>query len=51
VNLIARGAVRARSYISALYPLEETAEAFAYHESRAGLKVIVAPHGETAAWS
>jgi L-iditol 2-dehydrogenase len=51
LDLIARGAVRARGYISALYPLEKTAEAFAYHESRAGLKVIVAPHGQTAAWS
>jgi L-iditol 2-dehydrogenase len=51
VDLIARGAVRAKTYISAVYPLEKTAEAFAYHESRAGLKVIVAPNGEKAAWS
>ena len=50
VDLIARGAVRARNYISKVFPLEKTAEAFAFHESRAGLKVIVAPHGEKAAW-
>jgi L-iditol 2-dehydrogenase len=51
VELIAQGAVHAKQYISALFPLEKTAEAFAYHESRAGLKVIVAPHGEKAAWA
>ena len=51
VDLIARGAVKARSYISAVYPLEKTAEAFAFHESHRGLKVIVAPRGEKAAWS
>jgi L-iditol 2-dehydrogenase len=51
VDLIARGAVQAKKYISAVYPLEKTAEAFAYHESRAGLKVVVAPHGEKVAWS
>jgi L-iditol 2-dehydrogenase len=51
VRLIAGGAVHARSYISTVFPLEKIADAFAYHESRAGLKVIVAPHGETAAWS
>jgi L-iditol 2-dehydrogenase len=49
VDLIAQGAVKAARYISALYPLEKTADAFAYHESRNGLKVIVAPHGEKAA--
>jgi L-iditol 2-dehydrogenase len=51
VGLIARGAVQAKKYISAVYPLEKTAEAFAFHESRKGLKVIVAPHGEKVAWS
>ncbi|MGA2974143.1 MAG: alcohol dehydrogenase catalytic domain-containing protein [Spirochaetia bacterium] len=51
VDLIARGAVRAKEYISGVFPLEKTAEAFAFHESRAGLKVIVASHGEKAAWS
>ncbi len=43
VDLIERGAVHAKKYLSAMFPLEKTAEAFAYHESRAGLKVIVAP--------
>ncbi|HET6452532.1 MAG TPA: alcohol dehydrogenase catalytic domain-containing protein [Spirochaetia bacterium] len=51
VDLIARGAVQAKKYVSAVFPLEKTADAFAYHESRAGLKVVVAPHGEKAAWS
>jgi len=51
VELIAQGAVHAKKYVSAMFPLEKTAEAFAYHESRAGLKVIVAPHGEKAAWT
>jgi L-iditol 2-dehydrogenase len=51
VDLIARGAVHARKYISALFLLEKTPDAFAYHESRAGLKVIVAPHGDKAAWT
>ena len=36
VDLIARGAVRAKKYISAMFPLEKTAEAFAFHESRGG---------------
>ncbi len=49
VGLIARGAVRAREYISAVYPLEGIRDALEYHESRKGLKVIVAPHGEEAA--
>ena len=51
VGLIARGAVQARKYVSRVFPLGETAQAFAFHESRAGLKVVVAPHGEKAAWS
>jgi L-iditol 2-dehydrogenase len=51
VQLIARGAVQAKKYISALYSLDRTAEAFEFHESRKGLKVIVAPHGEKAAWT
>ncbi|HVO40690.1 MAG TPA: alcohol dehydrogenase catalytic domain-containing protein [Spirochaetia bacterium] len=51
VGLIARGAVHAQKYISRMFPLDETREAFAFHESRAGLKVIVAPNGERAAWS
>jgi len=51
VGLIAAGSMQARKYISRVFPLEKTAEAFAFHESRQGLKVIVAPHGEKAAWS
>jgi L-iditol 2-dehydrogenase len=49
VDLIARGAISAAKYLSRRFPLEQTAEAFAFHESRAGLKVIVAPNGEEAA--
>jgi L-iditol 2-dehydrogenase len=51
VGLISRGEVRARSYISKVFPLTGIREALEYHESRAGLKVIVAPHGEKEAWS
>jgi L-iditol 2-dehydrogenase len=51
VNLIASGAVQARKYITRVFPIGETREAFAFHESRAGLKVLVAPNGEEAAWS
>src|SRR5208283_1517104 len=43
VGLISRGAVRARDYLSAVYPLEGIREALDFHESRKGLKVIVAP--------
>ncbi len=43
VDLIAKGAVQAKKYISATFPLEKIKEAFAYHESRQGLKVIVTP--------
>jgi L-iditol 2-dehydrogenase len=49
VGLIARGAVRAGQYISQVFPLEGIRDALEYHESRKGLKVIVAPHGEKAA--
>jgi len=51
VDLIATGAVQARKYISRVFPITDTREAFAFHESRAGLKVIVAPNGDKAAWS
>ena len=51
VQLISAGTVQAKKYISRVFPLAETREAFAYHESRAGLKVVVAPGGEKAAWS
>jgi L-iditol 2-dehydrogenase len=46
LDLIARGAVRAQKYISAVFILERIAEAFEYHESRRGLKVLVTPNGE-----
>lgn len=45
VDLIARGQVQAKRYISAVFPLERIQEAFDFHESRRGLKVIVAPQG------
>ncbi len=43
VDLIANGHVDAKSYISQTFPLHKIHDAFAYHESRAGLKVIVEP--------
>jgi threonine dehydrogenase-like Zn-dependent dehydrogenase len=43
MGLIARGQVQARKYISATFPLDEIEKAFAYHESRQGLKVVVVP--------
>jgi L-iditol 2-dehydrogenase len=51
VGLIERGVVHARDYVSAVYTLDKIREALEYHESRKGLKVIVAPHGEEAAGS
>jgi len=51
VGLIGRGAVHAKSYVSAVFPLAGIRDALAFHESRQGLKVIVAPHGEEEAWS
>lgn len=43
VDLIAGGFVGAQSYISKTFPLDQIHAAFAYHESREGLKVIVNP--------
>ncbi len=43
VDLIARGRVSARRYLSRTFPLAGISEALAFHESRQGLKVIVAP--------
>jgi L-iditol 2-dehydrogenase len=43
VDLIASGRVQAARYISAVFPLARIREAFDYHESRQGLKVIVRP--------
>jgi len=44
VKLIADKAVNAASYISRTFPLAEINEAFAYHESRGGLKTVVLPN-------
>jgi L-iditol 2-dehydrogenase len=43
VELIAKGRISASRYISKVFPLEKIQEAFAYHESRQGLKAIIAP--------
>ncbi|RKX92944.1 MAG: L-threonine 3-dehydrogenase [Spirochaetes bacterium] len=43
VSLIDNGRVHARDYISKIFPLKDIREAFKYHESRKGLKVIVKP--------
>jgi L-iditol 2-dehydrogenase len=51
LGFISSGAVQAKKYISRFYPLEGIREALEFHESRRGLKVIVAPHGEKAAQS
>ncbi len=45
VELITRGDVRAARYVSKVFPLQRINEAFAFHESRQGLKVIVDPQG------
>jgi len=43
VDLIARGDIDAALYISKIFKLSEVQAAFDYHESRAGLKVVVHP--------
>lgn len=43
VALIAQGAVRAGRYVSRTFSLDGVREAFAFHESRQGLKVVVRP--------
>lgn len=43
VDLIARGVVTPENYISRRFTLDQIADAFAYHESRQGLKVVVKP--------
>ncbi|MCF7928696.1 MAG: alcohol dehydrogenase catalytic domain-containing protein [Spirochaetales bacterium] len=43
VSLIAGDFVHAADYVSRTYPLSEINDAFAYHESRQGLKVVVKP--------
>jgi L-iditol 2-dehydrogenase len=45
VQLIARGAVEAEKLISKRFPLKEIREAYAFHESREGLKCAVKPGG------
>jgi L-iditol 2-dehydrogenase len=51
LGIISRGQVHAKKYLSRFYPLDGIRDALAYHESRQGLKVIVAPHGESEAQS
>ena len=43
VQLLAGGKISAKKYISEKFPLERIVDAFAYHEARKGLKVIVKP--------
>jgi L-iditol 2-dehydrogenase len=43
VDTLAAGFVHGKKYISKKFPLESINDAFAYHESREGLKVIVSP--------
>ncbi len=43
MDLIARGDVHADWYVSETFALEKVRDAFEYHESRKGLKVIVKP--------
>lgn len=43
VTLLASGKVSAQKYLSKVFPLDEINDAFAYHESRQGLKVVVHP--------
>jgi len=49
LQLIARGDVRASRYISKVFPLREIKQAFQFHESRRGLKVVVDPQSENGA--
>mgnify|MGYP003323750830 FL=1 len=43
VTLLAGGKIDARKYITKSFPLGEINDAFAFHESRQGLKVVVRP--------
>ncbi len=43
VDLIASGSIRAEKYVSKTFPLAEIQDAFAYHESREGLKTVIIP--------
>ena len=44
LELISRGDIQAGKYISKVFPLAEIEQAFAFHESRKGLKTVVDPH-------
>jgi len=43
VDMIANGSVRAKDYISRIFPLAQIEEALAFHDSGKGLKTIVKP--------
>lgn len=43
VNLLGQDKIRAKRYISKTFPLSEIEDAFVYHESRQGMKVVVMP--------
>jgi L-iditol 2-dehydrogenase len=43
VSLLAEGRIQAKIYISGKFPLDQIKDAFEFHESRKGLKVIVKP--------
>ena len=45
VRLIRDGIVHAAEYVSKVYSLDDIQDAFRYHESREGLKVVVKPWG------
>lgn len=45
VELIARGDVKAARYVSKVFSLKRINDAFEFHESRKGLKVVVDPQG------
>ncbi len=46
VHLLATGKVSGDRYIHRRFPLQQIRDAYAYHESRQGLKVAVKPNGE-----
>jgi L-iditol 2-dehydrogenase len=41
--MIAKGYIKTKKYISRYFPLDDIVEAFEYHESRDGMKVIIKP--------
>ncbi|TVQ41284.1 MAG: L-threonine 3-dehydrogenase [Spirochaetaceae bacterium] len=46
VQLLASGKVSGDRYIHRRFPLDRIRDAYAYHESRAGLKVVIKPNGD-----